>query len=656
MASERTASFILKLVDMVSGPLNKISNFAGGVINKMDALGGSLTRMGKTALFLTSLNTAITGTAEALNTATAPGERFQSQMAEMQAITGITGDGLDQLGLKARKTALIFGGNAADGVEVYKNILSKLDPELAKNPEAMARMGNAVGLMSKTMNGDAVGAVEALTTSMNQYGVSLKDPIAASNSMARMMDIISNGAQVGSAEVPQIAESIKVAGLSAKNAKLSFEELNASIQIMGKGSVYGAEAGTALRNVLALMGRGNFTPKAAREEMQALGVDINKIADTTIPFAERLKEISKIQGDSALVTKVFGMENKNAAMLLMQNIPQYEKWTEAVGKSGTTLEMANAIMGTHEEKMKRIMAKISDVGISVFNTTKSFLPFISVMIMGIAYATQLGPGLALISSGLGKVMLGFKGAALTGMGYLKTLALTGFTALVTAGQFIFAATAGLGSFILATASATLSMLGLNVVLYANPIGLFILGLLAVGAAVAAVIYWWDDLKVYMLNAAIFFMKLNPFYWLVELIEFVFPGFKAAISDFFGKVWEKIKVFWDKIKGAWDWIKGMFTDSGIEDMNATVNVGTDIKYDDSGLNFEKDVNTINKADRKTSVEGDSNQSRIVNLRIDKIEINAKVDNSSNSSMENLGDDIARVVVSAFRDTEIILSNG
>jgi hypothetical protein len=205
---------------------------------------------------------------------------------------------------------------------------------------------------------------------------------------------------------------------------------------------------------------------------------------------------------------------------------------------------------------------------------------------------------------------------------------------------------------------------LNVAMYANPIGLMIIGLLAVGAAVAAVIIWWDELKVYMLQVALFLMKLSPFYWLVELIEFVFPGFKKALVDFFTEVWNWIKGFWDKVVGVWDKIKGFF---GVgENLSATLDAnvtsGTTITYDNNtnGAPTPNDVkgglNTINTADRQTNIQGDSGKSRIVSMKIDKIEVNATVDSNNPFSLKQLGEIIANEIVGGVRDAEIMLSNG
>ncbi|MCB6232296.1 phage tail tape measure protein, partial [Flavobacterium psychrophilum] len=160
--------------------------------------------------------------AQSLDTLIAPGIALNTQMADLSAITGLTGQGLKDIEKAARDSAKTFGTDASQNVNSYKLILSQLSPEIAKSSEAMKLMGNNVNILSKTMGGDTVAATEVLTTAMNQYGVSTKDPIAASKVMADMMNVMAAGAKEGSAELPQIKQALEQVGMVAKTTGLSF--------------------------------------------------------------------------------------------------------------------------------------------------------------------------------------------------------------------------------------------------------------------------------------------------------------------------------------------------------------------------------------------------------------------------------------------------
>ncbi len=204
---------------------------------------------------------------------------LDSQMHDRSAIAGVTGKTLDNIEGYARDSAKAFGIDASQVVEGYKLLLSQLSPELGKYPDALQAMGNSITTTSKLMGGDGVTAAEVLTTAMNQYGVSLDDPIKASEEMARMMNVMAAAGQEGSAELPAIKVALERCGMAAKAANVSFEETNAAIQVLGKAGKKGSEAGVALCNVLSTLAAGRCLPEKTFEELQKAGINVDALSD-----------------------------------------------------------------------------------------------------------------------------------------------------------------------------------------------------------------------------------------------------------------------------------------------------------------------------------------------------------------------------------------
>ncbi len=73
-------------------------------------------------------------------------------------------------------------------------------------------MGKSISTLSKTMGGDTRAATEVLTTAMNQYGISTKDPMRASVEISKIMNIMASAAKEGAAELPQQKASLEQAG------------------------------------------------------------------------------------------------------------------------------------------------------------------------------------------------------------------------------------------------------------------------------------------------------------------------------------------------------------------------------------------------------------------------------------------------------------
>lgn len=329
----------------------------------------------------------------------APGAALNASLADLSAISGVTGEGLEDIERKARATAKEFGGSAAQAVESYKLLLSQLSPELAKTPAAMQEMGRNIAILSKTMGGDATAAATVLTTAMNQYGISLDDPMEASKKMAEMMNIMAAAGREGSAELPTIQVALEQCGMMAKSAGVSFAETNAAIQVLDKAGKKGAEGGVALRNVMSILAQGRFLPKDVREELTAAGVDINLLTDKTKSLSERLRPLQPLMADSALFTKLFGRENSAAATALVQGIDQVEAWTEAITGTNTAVEQSEIIMETYNERLARIQTRFDDIKISIFNATGDFGIWMSVISQSLIPVAQLIPLISGIVSG-----------------------------------------------------------------------------------------------------------------------------------------------------------------------------------------------------------------------------------------------------------------
>lgn len=330
-----------------------------------------------------------------------PGADLNAQLADLAAISGAAGKELAIIEENARATAITFGGSAAQSVEAYKLLLSQLSPELTKQPAALRAMGDNIAILSKTMGGDATAAATVLTTAMNQYGVSLDDPMEASRKMAEMMNIMAAAGREGSAELPTIQQALEQCGMMAKASGVSFAETNAAIQALDKAGKKGAEGGVALRNVMSILSQGRFLPKDVREELSAAGIDINDLTDKSKSLTERMRALQPVMNDSALFTKLFGRENSAAAMALMQSLDQVDAWTEAITGTNTAVDQSQIIMETYDERLSRIRARFDDIKISIFNACGDFGIWTQVVSQALIPVAQLTP----LVVGLGKAFI-----------------------------------------------------------------------------------------------------------------------------------------------------------------------------------------------------------------------------------------------------------
>lgn len=510
---------------------------------------------------LLSVNLAADGIAQLdqmLESVIAPGIALNTQMADLSAITGLTGQGLKEIEKAARDSSKTFGTDASQNVNSYKLILSQLSPEIAKNSEAMKMMGNNVNILSKTMGGDTVAATEVLTTAMNQYGVSTKDPIAASKAMADMMNVMAAGAKEGSAELPQIKQALEQVGMVAKTTGLSFVETNAAIQMLDKAGKKGAEGGVALRNVLTTLSEGRFASKDATIGLQQMGISTETLANASIPLTDRLRMLRPVMNDTALMTKVFGKENMAAGIALIQGADAQDELAKKITGTNTAVEQANTVMGSYQERMNRANAIIQDWKVSVFNATQVFLPYVKHTMTAVTSMGELARGYIAIKSTL---------EAFLPKLFTKTVATeadTVVTAQNTTGKGIgsivnkiYAST--IGSITRANMMATASQIGLNLAMLANPVGLVIAGIIAL---IAVFKYLWDHSKRFREilfgiweAAKAVFHNIGVFIKRVwdMVVKPVIMAYYTFYKFVFTKIWDFIKWVFNGIASIFVWL-------------------------------------------------------------------------------------------------------
>lgn len=352
------------------------------------------------------------------------GISLDSQMHDLSAVAGVTGDRLKQIEGFARQSAKTFGTDASVAVEGYKLLLSQLSPELGKYPEALSAMGDCIQTTSKLMGGDGVAAAQVLTTAMNQYGVSLEDPTAAAKEMARMMNVMAAAGQAGSAELPAQSEALQQCGMASKAANVSFEETAAAIQVLDKAGKKASEGGVALRNVLGQLSKGRFVEKQAAEELKKAGIDVVALGDNSKTLKERLEMLKPMLNDSALLSKFFGVENANAARALIQGTEALDGFTQAVTGTNSATDQAAVIMDSYAERQAAINQKIEDFKISIFQATGDFSLWCGVFTSALVPIAQIAPLLNIAGkSMLWIIRLNWAGMWSSIVGWVRTAAI-----------------------------------------------------------------------------------------------------------------------------------------------------------------------------------------------------------------------------------------
>jgi TP901 family phage tail tape measure protein len=397
----QVTQWILELVDRITSPLHAATDAAEEATRVIDdteevvdRLGetsgkaaGKLEGLGKGMFFLNQLKEGVDNIRDSFNDAIEPGIRFETAVAEMSGITNMEGKELDVLAGKARTTAKVFGVDAANAMGVYKDLLSKITPELKKAPDALEIMSNNVMTLSKTMQNDVPGASAAMSTAMNQYKVSLDDPMKAAQTMTDYMNIMAAGTVEGSAEIKEVAEALKQTGSVAKTFGVEFAETNAIIQLLDKSGKKGSEGGIALRNTIVKL---QAPTTDAVKQLKAAGVSIETMQNQSLSLTDRLRALTPVMHNATIMSALFGGENLASAMALIDGVDQIDTWTEAIQGSTSAVDMAGKQMDTYAEKQKRMQAFIDDLKISFFEFVEPIAPVLEVLGVLVGALVTLG--------------------------------------------------------------------------------------------------------------------------------------------------------------------------------------------------------------------------------------------------------------------------
>lgn len=593
--------YIFNVGGNYTATISGMSEATGRFNASVETTRNSLGKLTQSLAALDLFRNAVEGVNNAVNGFSSSGISLDSQLHDLSAVAGVAGEGLKQIEGYARDSAKAFGIDASQAVEGYKLLLSQLSPELGKYPEALQAMGNCIATTSKLMGGDGVAAAEVLTTAMNQFGISLSDPMKASAEMARMMNVMAAAGQAGSAELPAIKVALQQCGMAAKAAGVSFEETNAAIQVLDKAGKKGSEGGVALRNVLSTLAAGRFLPEKTQEELQKAGINVSSLTDKTKPLKERLETLKPLLKDDALLSALFGRENANAALALINGTESLQDFTDAVTGTASAEEQAAVIMDSYAERQARINQRFEDFKITVFQATGDLGIWLSTLTGALVPLSQLMPLLI----GIGNLMAWIKGlqwaamwSRVQGFIYAARLQMALMNRELITGQFasngffinitratlavlrfatvgIFQALKGLGALVLSfvtggTASATFAGVAstsfgafkLAAVTACRAVSVAIMSIPIIGwiaAAIAALV----ALGVYFWNTSAKFRAILK--GLGASFVAVFKGIWDLAKNVFGSIGDLIKAAFSLdgqgIKDAINRLKGSFSEFG-----------------------------------------------------------------------------------------------
>ena len=315
---------------------------------------------------------------------------FDQAIADLVSITGAGGQDLEFFKEQALTLGKEVEGGASAVIEAYK-LIGSAKPELLENAEALNAVTESAITLSQASGMALPEAATALTDAMNQFGAPAEDA-------ARFIDALANGALFGSAEIPQVTEALLKFGAVANTANVSLEESTGLIEALAEKGLKGAEAGTALRNVMLKLSAPDALPREAQQRLEALGISFADLQDTSKPFSERLETLKPLLNDNAALVKVFGTENAVAATNLIANTDRIADLTEKMYTQGTASKQAEDRTQTLSHALTQLRGAWDELILGFMNGSGST----QILVQGIQF---LAANLGTIVSVIGKLVV-----------------------------------------------------------------------------------------------------------------------------------------------------------------------------------------------------------------------------------------------------------
>lgn len=391
--------------------------------------------------------------------------------------------------------------------------IAGLNSKFGETADGLGQVSEASIVLGRAAKMDFGVAAENLVGIMNQFSLGAEQA-------DRTINVLAAGTAVGASSITQTSEAFVNFGSVAKTSNITLEQSVGLVETLGKYSLFGAEAGTKLRGSVLKLKDAQLGYKSGQFQ----------INDALEEAKEKMDKLGTAKEKDAFLSKTFGVENITAGSILLNNIDTYKDFTNRVTGTTEAHKAAEIQMQTFSAMVEKVKNKFinwvttSDSAKNAMNKLKKVLKFV---------ADNLDTIFTVVKWVIGAFVV-WKGII-----WATRAALWALRVLVGA-QFLYdmiklqAATTGVtflqAAWAIVTTSCTSAMAALNAVMLANPIGVFIVGVVILIALVIVVTKKWNE-------------------W------------GAALSLFMGPLGKIISLV-QSFRRNWDMIKKSFSEGGI----------------------------------------------------------------------------------------------
>lgn len=281
--------------------------------------------------------------------ALAIGGGFEAQMTAVSVISGATGESLEKLTKKAREMGATLPISAKDAAMAMTVLAQR-----GNNAEQIYNTVDSVANLAIAQSTNMADVAELLGSAMSSFKISMEET-------ANVAAIFNNACNKSALNMDRLMSSMKYAAPAAGALGINITEAVAAMEAIIKAVPSGEMAGTGYAMVLTRLSANS----------RIAGVSTKNLDGSLRSLRDIFLDLKKANISYNEVQKVFGQRGVKAAIALLNQAEELEKYEEVLKDFGSTQAAVDAKAKTFTNTMAALRSAIEEFHIEIFDQIKT---------------------------------------------------------------------------------------------------------------------------------------------------------------------------------------------------------------------------------------------------------------------------------------------
>lgn len=325
-------------------------NIAPQIIEGFQETGAKIESIfGRVFKSITAGVSAVVGTIGMITkSALAIGGGFEAQMTAVSVISGATGESLEKLTRKAREMGATLPISAKDAAMAMTVLAQR-----GNNAEQIYNTVDSVANLAIAQSANMADVAELLGSAMSSFKISMEET-------ANVAAIFNNACNKSALNMDRLMSSMKYAAPAAGALGINIIEAVAAMEAIIKAVPSGEMAGTGYAMVLTKLSANS----------RIAGVNTKNLDGSLRSLRDIFLDLKKANMSYNEAQRVFGQRGVKAAIALLNQAEELEKYEKALKDFGSTQAAVDAKAKTFTNTMAALRSAIEELHIEIFDQIK----------------------------------------------------------------------------------------------------------------------------------------------------------------------------------------------------------------------------------------------------------------------------------------------